>query len=179
MPLENMTPEQVDAIGRMNKQIYDEFRNLGYAGFTLDPVRYLEFRTRTNNYCFSHLVVSDAGVFFFDPARKIKYKFLSEYFLVYHDGLHAVDEEKIKAMEEPVIVLENLLEFWRKPGVGLCLVADHLNQCSYLSESQKAEMEWSQKLHQKGSLVIRPMLQRKIKEPDPLRPSARTISLED
>lgn len=179
MPLENMTSDQVDAIGRMNKKIYDEFRTLGYAGLTLHPVRFLEFRTRTNNDRFTHLVVSDAGVFFFDPDRKIKYKFHSDYFLVYHDGLHPVDEEKIKAMEEPMIVLENLLEFWKKPGMGLCLVADYLNHCSYLSESQTSEMERSQKLYQKGSLVIRPMLHRKIKELDPLRPTARTISLDD
>lgn len=43
MALDHMTPEQVDALGRMNKKIYDEYRNLGFAGITVDPVRFLAF----------------------------------------------------------------------------------------------------------------------------------------
>ena len=179
MPLENMTSTQVDAIGRMSKQIYDEFRNLGYAGFSVDPSRFLAYRKQTNNDRFTQLVVSDAGVFFFDTARKIKYKFHLDYFMVYHDGLHAVDEEKLRNLEGPVIVLENQLEFWKKPGVGFCLVADHLNQSQFLSENQKTELQKIQKLYQGDAFVIHPMLHRKIKEPAPAQLSIRTISLDD
>lgn len=164
MPIEHMSSEQVDALGKMNKKIYDEYKNLGYAGLNPDPVRFLSFRKQTQNDKFTELVVSDAGVFFMDTARKIKYRFHPDYLFVHHEGLHAVDEQKIKEMEGPVIVLDNLLEFWKKPGVGLCLVADHLNNCSFLSESQKAEMGRSQKLHSAEGFVINPMLQRKVKE---------------
>jgi hypothetical protein len=179
MSLEPMRPEQVDALGRMNKQIYDEFRNLGYAGVNVDPVRFLAFRKQTNNDRFTQLVVSDAGVFFVDTARKIKFKFHPDYLFVYYDGLHPVDQEKIKEMEGPVIVLDNLLEFWKKPGTGLCLVADHLNHCRFLSDSQKAELDRTVKLYQPDSLVIRPMLHRKISENNPTQPSTRTISLDE
>lgn len=177
MPLEPMTPEQVDALGKMNKKVHDEYRNLGYAGIPLDPVRFLAFRLQTLNHKFTDLVVSDAGVFFHDPARKIKYRFHRDYFLVYHDGLHPVDEEKLKAMDGPVLVLENLLEFWNKPGTGLCLVADHLNQLSFLSEGQKAELERVQRLYDGKRFVINPMLQRKVKETTP--EGVKVVSLED
>ncbi|GEM_PF-2227725 len=179
MPLDPMNPDYVDAIGRMSKQVYDEFRNLGFAGVSVDPARFLAYRKQTNNDRFTQLVVSDAGVFFFDIARKVKYKFHSDFFMVYHDGLHAVDEEKLRNLEGPVIVLDNLLEFWKKPGMGFCLVADHLNNCQYLSENQKAEMERAQKLYQGDSFVIRPMLHRKIGEPKSAQPSTRTISLDE
>ncbi|HJT25014.1 MAG TPA: hypothetical protein VJ873_10580 [bacterium] len=180
MALENMTSAQVDAIGRMSKQIYDEFRNLGYAGLSVDPNRFLAYRKQTNNDKFTQLVVSDAGVFFFDTARRIKYKFHPDYFLVYNEGLHAVDEEKLRNLQEPVVVLDNRLEFWKKPGIGFCLVADHLNHCQYLSEHQKAEMEKSQTLYKGDTFVIRPMLHKKIKETGPAQPSStRTISLDE
>lgn len=177
MALEHLSPAQVDALGRMNKKIYDEFRNLGFAGVNVEPIRYLAFRQQTQNDRFNELVVSDSGVFFFDPARKIKYKFHPDYYLVYHDGLHQVDEEKIKSLEEPVILLDNLLEFWKKPGTGLCLVEDHLNHCQYLSENQKAELSRVQRLYKNEALVINPMLQRKIA--DKGSASVRVFSLED
>lgn len=177
MALDHMTPEQVDALGRMNKKIYDEYRNLGFAGITVDPVRFLAFRKQTNNDRFIELVVSDAGVFFIDTVRKIKYKFNQNCFFVYHDGLHPVEEEKIRTAEGPVIVLENLLEFWNRQGTGFCLVADHLNNCDFLSESQKAELARIQKLYSSEGLVINTMLQKKIKE----KPSSsvHVISLDD
>jgi hypothetical protein len=177
MGLEHMSAEQVDALGRMNKKIYDEYRNLGFAGVAVDPVRFLSFRRQTNNDRFTELVVSDAGVFFRDIARKIKYKFDPSFLFVYHDGLHAVEEEKIKNMEGPVIVLENLLEFWKRQGTGFCLVADHLNNCQFLSENQKAELARIQKLYSGESFVIKPMLHSKVKE----RPTdaVQVVSLED
>ncbi len=177
MAMEPMRPDQVDALGRMNKKIYDEFRNLGYAGVAVDPVRFLAFRKQTNNDRFTELVVSDAGVFFMDTARKIKFKFHPDYFLVYHDGLHAVDQEKLGQLEGPAVVLDNLLEFWKKPGTGLCLVADHLNHCQYLSETQKAELDRVLTLYKDDSLIIRPMLHRKIKEAGPS--STRIFSLDE
>ena len=177
MALEHMSPEQVDALGRMNKKIYDEYRNLGFAGIAVDPVRFLSFRKQTQNDRFTELVVSDAGVFFMDIARKIKYKFDPNYFFVYHDGLHPVEEEKINSMEGPVIVLENLLEFWKKQGTGFCLVADHLNNCNFLSENQQADLKRVQKLYSGESFVINPMLQRKIK--DLPSENTRVVSLDD
>ena len=179
MALEHLTPEQVDALGRMNKKIYEEFRNLGFAGVTVDPIRFLSFRRQTNNDRFSELVVSDAGIFFFDPARRIKYKFHPDYYFTYHEGLHPVDEEKVKTTEGPILVLDNLLEFWKKPGTGLCLVADHLNNCEYLTENQKTEMARAQKLYQGDALVIRPMLHRKIGEPKESSTTTRIFSLDD
>ena len=177
MALEHLTSDQVDALGRMNKKIYDEYRNLGFAGVPVDPIRFLAFRQQTYNHRFTELVVSDAGVFFLDPARRIKYKFDRDYLFVYHDGLHSIDEERIKTTEGPVILLENLLEFWKKPGTGLCLVADHLNQCQYLSETQKAELDRVQKLYTGEALVIRQMLQKKKKEAE--SSSVKILSLED
>lgn len=180
MNLEPMRPDHLDAIGRMNKKIYDEFRNLGFAGISVDPARFLAFRKQTNNDRFTELMVSDAGVLFMDTARRVKFKFHPDFFFTYHDGLHAVDQEKINAMEGPVVVLDNLLEFWKKPGTGLCLVTDHLNHCQYLSETQKAELDKVQTLYKGDSFVIRPMLHRKIKEtapPDP--PAVRTLSLDE
>lgn len=175
--LERFTSEQLDALGRMSKKIHDEYRNLGFTGLTLDPVRFLAFRKQTNNDRFTELVVSDAGVFFFDPARKIKFKFDPGYFLVYHDGLHAVEEQKIKESDNPMIVLENLLELWKKPGTGFCLVADHLNGCQYLLPEQKVELERVQRLYNKDEFVINPMLQKKSKD-TPARPAAGILDLE-
>ncbi len=180
MTLDHMTPEQVDALGRMNKKIYDEYRNLGFAGMTVDPVRFLAFRTQTHNDRFIELVVSDAGVFFMDTARKVKYKFDSNYFFVYNDGLHPVEEEKIKNMEGPVIILENLLEFWKRQGTGFCLVADHLNNCNFLSENQKTELARIQKLYSGEGFVINPMLQKKNREkPYSSSSSVQVVSLDD
>jgi len=177
MPLDRMSSEQIDALGQMNKKIHDEYRNLGFAGIAVDPVRFLTFRKQTHNDRFTELVVSDAGVFFMDTARRVKYKFDPNYFFVYHEGLHPVEEEKIKDMKGPVLVLENLLEFWSRPGTGLVLVADHLNNCSFLNEAQKIELARIQKLYAGESLKINPMLQRKIKE-TPVE-SVRVISLDD
>lgn len=177
MLMEHMTPEQVDALGKMNKKIHDEYRNLGYAGITVDPVRYLAFRTHTRNDRFTELVVSDAGVFFLDPVRKIKYRYHPDYFFLYHDGLHPTEEKKIQEMEGPVLVLENLLEFWKRPGTGLCLVADHLNKLDFLSHAQRAELDRAQKLYGSEDLVINPMLQRKLKETP--AGNTRVISLDD
>ncbi len=177
MALEPMRPEQVDALGQMNKKIYDEYRNLGFAGLSVDPVRFLAFRKQTNNDRFTELVVSDAGVFFMDTARRIKYKFHPDFFFVYHEGLHAVDEEKIKATEGPLVVLDNLLEFWKRQGTGLCLVADHLNNNRYVNDAQKAELDRIQKLYSGEGFIINPMLHRKIK--DRPEPSAQILSLDE
>ena len=164
MSFNQLTSEQLDALGRMSKKIHDEYRNLGFTGLTLDPVRFLAFRKQTNNDRFTELVVSDAGVFFMDTARRIKFKFNQNYFFVYHDGLHQVDEEKIKNSGGPIVVLDNLLEFWNRQGTGLCLVADHLNKCNYLLPEQKTELERVQRLYSKEEFVINPMLHKKVKE---------------
>jgi hypothetical protein len=177
MSLEPMTPEQIDALGRMNKKVYDEFRTLGFAGSPVDPVRFLQFRLQTRNDRFTEAVVSDAGVFFLDPARKIRYKFHPDCLFVYHEGLHAVEEKKIADGEGPFVVLDNLLEFWKRQGTGLCLVADHLNGCRYLLDEQKAEWERVQKLYREDGLVMNPMLHRKIK--DPQGPGVQVVSLDD
>ena len=178
MQPDRMTPEQVDALGKMNKKIYDEYRNLGYAGFSVDPIRFLTFRQQTRNDRFTELVVSDAGVFFMDTARRVKYRFHRDFFLVYHDGLHLVDEERIRKIEGPVVILDNLLEFWNRPGTGLCLVADHLNNCDYLLTEQKRELEKIQSLYNKDQLVINPMLQKKTRE-DSRQSSVSVLDLED
>jgi len=70
------------------------------------------------------------------------------------------------------------LEFWQRTGTGLCLVADHLNKNSYLTDEQKTELERTRSLYQKEELVIQPMLQRKAKESSPA-PSFQVLSLED
>ena len=177
MPLEKMTPEQVDALGSMSKQIHDEYRNLGFAGITVDPVRYLAFRLQTQNEKFTNLVVSDAGVFFVDNSRRIKYRFDPRFFFVYHEGFQPWEEQKIRDSREQVIVLENLLEFWNRPGTGFCLVADHLNHCDYLLSDQKTELKRIQALYQKEDLVIKTMLHKKA----PATPKKLTgiVDLED
>jgi hypothetical protein len=161
MPLENMTPEQVNALGSMSKKIHDEYRNLGFAGITVDPIRYLAFRQQTQNEKYTQLVVSDAGVFFVDNARRMKFRFHPQFFFVYHEGFQPWEQAKIKESGEQVFLMENLLEFWNRPGTGLCLVADHLHKCDYLFPDQKAEMKRIQALYQKEGLVINPMLQKK------------------
>ena len=178
MSLDQMSPEKLDALGRMSKKIHDEYRNLGFAGLTLDPIRFLTFRKQTNNDRFTELVVSDAGVFFMDPARKIKFKFNPNYFLVYHEGLHMVDEEKINNTQVPLVLLDNLLEFWNRKGIGLCLVADHLNKCNYLLADQRAELDRVQRLYGQGELIINPMLQKKVKETSP-NSAVGILDLED
>lgn len=88
-----------------------------------------------------------------------------------------MEEERIKNAEGPVVILENLLEFWKRQGTGLCLVADHLNNCNFLSENQKTELARIQKLYSGDGFVINPMLQKKTKE----KPSSsvQVISLDD
>jgi hypothetical protein len=164
MKLKHATPEQTDAFGRMSREVYDEYRNLKFAGVTIEPSRYLVFREQTKNYLHTKLVVSDAGVFFMDAARKIKFKFDRWYFFVYHDGLDAADEEKIRKNDSPITVLDNLLEFWNRPGTGLCLVADHLNGCQYLLPDQKEELDKVQRLYSQEGFVINPMLHKKKKD---------------
>ncbi|HUO56924.1 MAG TPA: hypothetical protein VMV05_01990 [bacterium] len=178
MKPDHMTPEQVAALGKMNKKVHDEYRNLGYAGVSLDPARFLAFRQQTRNDRFTELVVSDAGVFFMDSARRVKFKFHRDYFLVYHEGFHLVDEEKIRKNDGPVVILDNLLELWNRPGTGLCLVADHLNNCDYLMPEQKKELDRVQALYDKQRLVINPMLQKKAKE-EPQLTSVSVLDLED
>jgi hypothetical protein len=67
-------------------------------------------------------------------------------------------------MEGPVLVLENLLEFWKRQATGICLVADHLNKLEFLNPAQKTELDRVQRIYGSQSLVINPMLQRKVKE---------------
>ena len=159
--MEQLPHEQLDALGRMSKEIHDEYRNLGFAGISVNPVRYLAFRQQTQNHSHLKLVVSDAGVFFMDAARKIKFKFDPSYFLIYQEGLHYVEEEKIKNSENPVIVLENLLEFWKRHGTGICLVADHMNGCQYLIPEHQAELDRINRLYSKEGFTINPMLHKK------------------
>ena len=164
MPLEQLRPEQVDAIGQMSKSTYDEYKNLGYAGIMVDPIRFLTFRKQAKNGIFTHLMVSDAGVFFVDPIRKIKFKFHREYYLVYHDGLSPEDEQKIRSAEGPLVKLDNGLEFWKRVVSGTSLVKDYTHDCDYLLPDQKAELERVKSLSKSGSLVIKPMLQNKAKD---------------
>jgi len=178
MTLERLTPEQLNALGSMSKEIHDEYRNLGFAGFSPDPIRYLAFRQQTKNYLQTKLIVSDAGVFFMDPSRKIKYKFNPGYFFVYHDGFDQSDQQKIKETKGPLILLDNLLEFWNRQGTGLCLVADHLNHCDYLFPEQKAELARIQRLYSKEEFVINPMLQKKSKD-TPHQSAVGIFDLED
>jgi len=177
--LDRLTPEQLDALGRMPKTLHDEYRHLGFTGLSVDPVRYLAFRQQTKNEAFTKLVVSDSGVHFLDPARKVKYRFDPAFFLVYQDGLHFVEEEKIRASQNPLILLDNLLEFWKRHGTGLVLVADHMNGCNFLLPEQKAELDRVQRLYSKEEFVINPMLQKKAK-PSP-SPTLRggVLDLED
>jgi hypothetical protein len=165
MPLEQLRPEQVDALGQMSKPTYDEYKNLGYAGITADPVRYLTFRKQAKNGLFTQLMISDAGIFFVDPIRKIKFKFHREYFFVYHAGLTPEDEQKIRSTEDPVVKLDNGLEFWKRVVSGTTLIKDHTHDCDYLLPDQKAELERVKSLSKAGSLVIKPMLQNKTKDP--------------
>ena len=153
--------DAADALGRMSREIYDEYRNLKFAGITVDPARFLAYREQTKNFQFTKLVVSDAGVFFLDPARKVKYTFDPSFFLVYQDGLSSLDEEKIRSSERSFLELENGLEFWKRHGTGLCLVADHLNGCDFLTSEKKAELNGIKKLYQVENLVFNPMLQKK------------------
>jgi hypothetical protein len=175
--LDRLTPEQLDALGRMPKAIHDEYRNLGFTGLSVDPIRYLAFRQQTHNHLYTKLVVSDSGVFFLDPARKVKLKFDPAFFLVYQDGLHFVEEERIRASENPLIILENLLELWKRHGTGLVLVADHMNGCNYLLPEHKAELDRVQRLYSKEEFVINPMLPKKGKTSP--APRGGVLDLED
>jgi hypothetical protein len=74
--------------------------------------------------------------------------------------------------------LDNLLEFWKRPGTGLCLVADHLNKCNFLLPEQKTELDRVQRLYSKEEFVINPMLQKKFKDV-PTRPAVGIMDLED
>lgn len=176
--MQQLTPQQLDALGRMSKEIHEEYRNLKFAGMAVDPVRYLSFREQTRNYLYTRLVVADSGVFFIDAARKIKYRFDPAFLFVYHDGLLPSEEEQVRNSATPILMLDNSLEFWKRHNTGLCLVADHLNRCEYLLADQKPELERVRNLYSAGSLVINPMLHRKFKEST--RTSNRQIlSLED
>jgi hypothetical protein len=158
-PASNHNP--ADALGRMSREIYDEYRNLKYAGIATDPARYLAYREQTRNTQFTKLVVSDAGVFLMDPARKIKFTFDPGFFLVYHDGLTPAEEEIIRASERSFIRLENGLEFWKRHGTGLCLVADHLNGCDYLLPERKTELDGIKRLYSSEGFVLNQMLHKK------------------
>ncbi|HEY5040021.1 MAG TPA: hypothetical protein VIJ93_13215 [bacterium] len=164
MELKPSNSEQADAFSQMSRKIYDEYRNLKFAGIAVDPSHFLAFRKQTNNDHFTELVVSDAGVFFMDLSRKIKFKFDRACFFVYHDGLHSTEEEKIRNTDSPIIVLDNLLEFWKRPGMGFCLVADHLNGCHYLLPEQKAELDRVQHIYSKDEFIINQMLHKKKRE---------------
>jgi hypothetical protein len=177
MDLNRSQPQSSDAFERMDGETYTEFRTLKAAGILLDPEKYLAFRERPGRTRNIKLVVSDAGIFFLDITRKINYKLNRDYLFLYHNGLHAVEEDNIRSSEEPIIVLENLLEFWKRPGVGFCLVADHLNNCGYLSPEQKTELENVQKLYKRDEFIINPMLQKKEKEPS--SGSVQVLSLDD
>jgi hypothetical protein len=175
--LDRLTPEQLDALGKMSREIHDEYRHLAFAGIPVDPVRYLAFRQQTQNHRYLKLVVSDAGVLFLDPSRKIKYKFDPGFFFVYQEGLHFVEEERIRNSPVPVVVLENLLEVWKRHGTGLCLVADHMNGCQFLLPPQREELDRIQRLYAGDRFVINPMLHKK-SEPGP-RPPHAVLDLEN
>lgn len=177
MDLNRSQPSPSDAFERMDAETYTEYRALKAAGMFLDPGRYLAFRERSGGSRHVKMVVEDSGLFFMDMTRKVKYKLSGDCLFLYHSGLHAVDEEKVRNAEGPVVVLDNLLEFWKKPGTGLCLVADHLNNCEYLSPAQRSELENIQKLYQKDQFVINPMLQKKAKETTSA--PVQVLSLED
>ena len=155
----------MDAFERMSGQIYEEFRYLRHAGTPVDPSRFLSFRELTNNHRFTQLVVSDAGVFFMDGARKIKYQFHPLYVFVYFDGLSPEDEEKIKTSEIPVVKLDNQLEFWKWAGVGTCLVADHANGCDYLFPEHRSELERIKRLYAVDSFTMTPENTKKTETP--------------
>jgi len=161
--LDPLSSEQINALGSMSKEIHDEYRNLGFAGLTLDPVRFLAYREQTHNIRFTKLVVSDAGVFYLDPARKIKYRFDPDFFLLYHEGLSPEEEEKLRDPQQAILLLDNGLEFWRRPGTGLCLVKDHVNGCEFLFSERRAELDQVRRLYGAESLVLRPMLHNKKK----------------
>jgi hypothetical protein len=163
MPLEQLRPDQVDALGQMSKATYDEYKTLGFAGITVDPVRYLAFRRQGKNGLFTQFMVSDAGVFYVDPLRKIKFKFHPEYYLLYHEGLSPEDELKIRNNVSLTTKLDNGLEFWRRVIAGSCLIYDHAHGCDYLLPDQKAELERVKRLYSPAELVIKPMLQSKPK----------------
>ncbi|MGH7739533.1 MAG: hypothetical protein ACREL1_05250 [bacterium] len=164
MPLEPLGSSPVDALGQMSKAIYDEYKALGFTGLSLDPARYLAFRKLSKNGLFSRFIISDAGAFFIDPLRKIKYKFHSQYFLVYHDGLSPAEEEKLRQDKSITVKLDNGLEFWRREGFGYFLIYDHAHTCDYLAPNQKVDLERVKKLYSPAELVLRPMSTGKTRE---------------
>lgn len=164
MSLEPFGSSPVDALGQMSKAIYDEYKALGFTGLSLDPARYLAFRKLGKNGLFTQFLISDAGVFFLDPLRKIKYKFHPQYFLVYHDGLTPAEEEKLRQDHSTTVKLENGLEFWRREGLGYFLIFDHAHACDYLVPNQKADLERVKKLYSPAELVLRPMSTGKTRE---------------
>lgn len=177
MDLKRSSFEPSNAFERMDGETYTEYRALKASGMFLDPERYLSFRERDGRPRSLKMVVEDSGLYFMDTARGIKYRLDKDYFFTYHSGLHAVEEERIRGFQGPLVLLDNLLEFWRRPGTGLLLVADHLNHREYLSPAQKAELDSVQRLYQKEQFVINPMLQKKAPEPAP--PPVQVLSLED
>ncbi|HVM33472.1 MAG TPA: hypothetical protein VMU88_10085 [bacterium] len=176
MPLEPLRSDQVDALGQMSKAVYDEYKNLGFAGINVDPGRYLAFRKQGKNGLFTQFMVSDAGVFFVDPLRKIKFKFHRDYYLVYHEGLSPAEEDQLRNSPGLTVKLDNGLEFWRRVIEGHCLIFDHAHDCDYLTADQKAELTRVKQLYSPKELVIKPMLQNKTKDS---QPHSNVIDLED
>jgi hypothetical protein len=159
--IDSLTPRQVDALGRMSRDVHGEYLRLKSAGLTVDPEQYLDFRFKTENDLHLKLMITDSGVFFLDPGRNMKYKFRPECLLVYHEGLSPEKERQVWEREEPWILLENRLEFWRKPEVGFCLVADRANGRDFLTEPHKKEFERVKILYGEEKLTLIPMLHRK------------------
>jgi hypothetical protein len=174
--METFTPQQLDALGRMNKEIHTEYRSLRLSGLGLDPSHFLSFREQTRNNQFIKMVVSDNGVFFLDTVRKIKFKF-HPYLFIYQDGLSPQDQEKLEGDESPLIRLENGLEFWKRHGTGTCLIQDLTNSCDYLLPEYRTEIDRVRNLYRGDELVINPMLHKKSAEAS--SNSVQVLSLED
>ncbi len=174
--METLTPKQLDALGRMNKEIHTEYRSLRFTGLSVDPALFLAFREQTQNNQFTKLVISDNGVFFLDPTRKIKFKF-HPYLLIYQEGLSPQDEETLENSDNPLVRLENGLEFWKRHGTGTCLIEDHTNGCNYLMAEYKTEIDRVRNLYKRDELVINPMLHKKA--PETLSNSVQVLSLDD
>ena len=165
MPLEPIGSSQADALGQMSKAVYDEYKNLGFAGIQVDPARYLAFRKQGKNGLFTQFMVSDAGVFFVDPLRKIKFKFHKDYFLLYHEGLSPDEENTLRGTPGVTVKLNNGLEFWNRVIEGHCLIFDHAHACDYLLPEQKNELTRVKQLYSPKELVIKPMFQPKKETP--------------
>lgn len=154
-----LSPEQVDAVGRMSKEVHDSYRNFGYAGVFVDPVRYLALWTQTHNHKHLAQVVNDQGVFFMDGERKIKYRLNpAPMVLVYNDGFTREEEKKLLDPEAALITMDRGLKFWNWPRAGVCLVADGTHDCDFILPEYKKELERAETLQGNGTLTIKPML---------------------